>query len=271
MAVTTPVWPSNMKRQTSAATTVGIAHGRSAASRTAPRPRVAVCMMSASPRPRPSSTGTVTAANATVWTNAARNRGSPAASMKLSRPMNGRPSHGSRRSWRCSASQAVAAIGTSEPARMKASAGATRIGASQRSSARAFARPGPSGVEGRGSRPRLRQPGPNAREGHASRRRRGEAPPPVSACPLSARCSSTCRISDSSLYTGVTGRGTAASSALADLLERDRQRVGERGVVVQRPPRWKLRGHARPLEHLLGRGEKPCELPRRGRDGRCSG
>ena len=96
--------------------------------------------MSARPRPRASSTGTVIAANVAVWTRAARKRGSPAASMKLPRPMNGRPSHGSRRSCPCSASQAVAAIGTSEPTRMKASAGPTSTGTSQRSS-RASVRP----------------------------------------------------------------------------------------------------------------------------------
>ena len=44
-----------------------------------------------------------------------------------------------------------------------------------------------------------------------------------------------------------------------DTVERDRERLGERGVVVQRAARRKLRGEARPLEHLLGRGEKSCE------------
>ena len=156
------------------------AHCRSAAPYGARGPRVAVCMMRASPRPRPSSTGTVIAANATVWTNAARKRGSPAASMKLSKPMNGRPSHGSRRSCPCSASQAVAAIGNSEPTRMKASAGATRIGTSQRSPRASVGAPWPERSRGpRLTAGHLRQPVPNAQEGHACRRRRGEAPPPV--------------------------------------------------------------------------------------------
>ena len=72
-----PACASNMKRQTSAATTVGMAHGRSAATRTSARPRTAVCMISASARPSASSSGTLISRERDGMEQRRRERGSP--------------------------------------------------------------------------------------------------------------------------------------------------------------------------------------------------
>ncbi len=75
-----PAWPSNMNRQSSAETTVGMAHGTSTAARTRARPRNARFMARASTQPSPSSSDTVTAAKNSVWAMAPQNRGSLSAS-----------------------------------------------------------------------------------------------------------------------------------------------------------------------------------------------
>ena len=61
-----PARPSKMKRQSSADTTVGIAHGTSTAARTSERPRKARFIASARMQPSPSSIVTVAAVNSSV-------------------------------------------------------------------------------------------------------------------------------------------------------------------------------------------------------------
>jgi hypothetical protein len=80
IAFAMPACESNMKRQRSAATTVGIAQGRSEVARAAPRPRNALFMASAITRPRTSSRETVTPVKNSVWPNDDQKRGSPASS-----------------------------------------------------------------------------------------------------------------------------------------------------------------------------------------------
>ena len=79
-ALTMPARPSNMKRQRSADTTVGMAQGTSTAARTSRRPRKARFIASASRQPSPSSRVTVAAVNSSVWPSASRKRASPTAS-----------------------------------------------------------------------------------------------------------------------------------------------------------------------------------------------
>ena len=79
-AFTIPVWPSNMNRQSSAETTVGIAQGTSTAARTRPRPLNARLSASASQRPITSSRPTLVTAKKSVCPSAPMNRGSRTAS-----------------------------------------------------------------------------------------------------------------------------------------------------------------------------------------------
>ena len=71
---------SNMKRQTKATTTVGMAQGRSAAVRASPRALVMPFSARASARPPASSSVTDTAANSSVCPTAPRKRASAKAS-----------------------------------------------------------------------------------------------------------------------------------------------------------------------------------------------
>ena len=75
-----PAGLSNMKRQTSAATTVGIAHGSSTAVRTSPAARETRSSASASTSPPASSSVTEAAANTPVCAIALQNRRSASAS-----------------------------------------------------------------------------------------------------------------------------------------------------------------------------------------------
>ena len=65
-----------MKRQMSAATTVGSAHGSSTAVRTRPRARVTRSSRMASTRPRDSSTDTLVTTKTVVWPSALQKRAS---------------------------------------------------------------------------------------------------------------------------------------------------------------------------------------------------
>jgi hypothetical protein len=69
-----------MKRQTSAATTVGIAHGSSTAVRTKPLARVTRSRARASSSPADSSIASVAATNAVVRPKALQNRGAASSS-----------------------------------------------------------------------------------------------------------------------------------------------------------------------------------------------
>ncbi len=74
-ALARPKGLSKMNRQTSAATTVGIAHGSSTAVRTSPRARVTRSSARASSRPADSSIASVPATNPAVRPRAPQNRG----------------------------------------------------------------------------------------------------------------------------------------------------------------------------------------------------
>ena len=75
-----PESPSNMNRQISAATTVGIAQGTRMAARTSPRPRKVRFIARARTQPSPSSSVTLATVKSSVWTSASRKRASPSAS-----------------------------------------------------------------------------------------------------------------------------------------------------------------------------------------------
>ena len=122
-----PAGVSNMKRHTSAATTVGIAHGSSMAVRTRPRAASVRSSASASARPSTSSSVTVAAAKASVCPIAPQNRAIDERLDVVAAPDEGRPSHGMRRSCRCSDSQTVQRRGTSAISRDDAERRQARI------------------------------------------------------------------------------------------------------------------------------------------------
>ena len=70
-------------------------------------------------------------------------------------------------------------------------------------------------------------------------------------CRVSARCKETCSSSDSWLYTGVTGRGTARSITASASAGGIGSALASSFVCVQRRPGRILSGDARTVDHLL--------------------
>ena len=180
---------SKMNRQTSAATTVGLPtaeNGRPHDSAPARDPLEAERQHQAAAHferhGQPANTAVCTAASRTVDRSVPRH--------SWPRPVNGRPSHGMRRSWRCSDSQVVQPIGTSavrpsiEQRREHEFPGQARLPAARHGAAT----PG---------RPLLMTPTAGERA-RAARACRGPHRCNASARRLSgrvsARCSDTCRI-----------------------------------------------------------------------------